>query len=518
MLALAQKPVQIQKILYIHAQKPEYPLCTGRFSANCTPMAKTSTPQSDTAGYLYRQLESRLREEIRSGRRAHGERLPSVRELCRQAEVSKSTVLAAYQGLESEGLIEARPRSGFFVSSPTSTATTAIGSPALSQPLETPAPVSADQVLLDIMVRGAAFDMLPASGDEADNESLRRCLTRAQRQQRSHEQLYYDQPMGSFELRQQLALRMAQGGAQVSADQLVVTAGCQHALLLALMATTCPGDVVAIESPGFYGAFQLLETLGLQALELPSSAETGISPDALELALQHWPVKALLVSPCYATPTGACMPENNKQRLLALTQSHGIAVIEDDIYGELHFGPLRPRSLYSYDDSGSVLLCSSFSKSLSRDLRLGWIAPGKYRQQVERLKLVTALATSSSLQQGVCEFMQHGGLERHLRQRRSQYRQQYQQLLSLLPQYLPQTVSCSRPEGGLALWLELPEQVCSVQLYGQARAAGIIITPGRLFTAQQRYQNFLRLSFAHPWTQHRQQALKRLGELITEQL
>ncbi len=464
--------------------------------------------------YLYQQLEQTLRDEIKSGQRAPADRLPSVRQLCAEHEVSKSTVLVAYGRLESEGLIEARPRSGYFVSAPQKTKKNILQSPAPSQPTSAPAEVSAGQVLVDIMEQGAAFDLLPSTEVSPGNEALRRCLSRAQRQQSSAEQLYYDEPMGLSSLRTQLAQRLGQSGSQIDKNELVITSGCQHALLLALMATTQPGDVVAVESPGYYGVFQLLETLGLQALELPSSAESGISPDALELALQHWNVQALMISPCYATPTGACMPEANKRRILELTQPRGIAIIEDDIYGDCYFGLQRPRSLHSYDDTGSVLLCSSFSKSLSRDLRVGWIAPGRYLEQVKRLKVVTALASSRTLQQGISRFLEEGSLDRHLRHMRQQHRDQCQELQTLIPKYLPMATRCSQPEGGVALWLELPDSVDTVSLYAKARALGITITPGRLFTAQDRYQNFLRMSFAHPWTTKRKEALKKLGKLV----
>jgi len=507
---------------------------------------QSNAPVSPRPHYAYEQLAQQLRQQIEAGQIGSGTRMPSVRNLCRDSQLSKSTVLSAYTRLEADGLIEARPRSGYFVCAKTP-ATQVLKTPALSQPSLTPAPVSATQVLVDIMQQGAAFDLLPRRGggdgqvpvtgkttqqaearkkteSETENSELRRCLARALRRQNHLEQLYYDSPAGLPMLRTQLAQRMALSGSQVSGEDLLITSGCQHSLLLALMASTSKGDLVALESPGFYGALQLLETLGLKALELSSDANTGISPEALALALEHWDVKALILTPAFATPTGSLMPEAHKRRILELTVPRQIAVIEDDIYGELSFGVQnsRPRSLHSYEqelfgqaaDKGSVLLCSSFSKCLSRDLRLGWIAPGRYRPQVLRLKLVTALATSQSQQLGLSEFLSSGGLDRHLRAYRQRLQQQCAQLQTLIGEHLPMAVSCSQPVGGLCLWLELPSSVDTIALYARARAAGVIITPGALFSSQNRYQNFLRVSFAHPWTQTRVAALKRLAELI----
>ncbi|MCG8485925.1 MAG: PLP-dependent aminotransferase family protein [Chromatiales bacterium] len=467
---------------------------------------------------LYSRLFLDLAREIESGRRPVGSRLPSIRQLSRERGISKSTVLAAYDRLEAEGLIAARPRSGYYVIDTTTRDAAAPRLPQTSQPECTPLPVTSGQILLDIMQRGTAFDLLKDTHHEQGNTALRRCLSRAQRRQTLSAQQNYDEPQGSERLRLLLSQRLMQGGSRIGRDELVITGGCQHALMLALMATTRPGDIVAVESPGYYGVLQLIEALNLKALELPSSASHGLSPDALELALQHWPVKVLVVSPSYGTPTGACMPESNKQRILELMTRKGVPVIEDDIYGELSFSGLRPPTLHSYDKSGSVLLCSSVSKSLSRDLRVGWIAPGRYLDQVRHLKLVTTLASCQAQQEGLAFYLEAGNFDRYLRLRRERLRIQYRELRELLHQHLPMLESCSQPRGGLSLWLELPASIDTIQLYHRAQTEGLVLTPGRLFTAQSRYGNALRLSFAFPWTEQRQKSVTKLGMLIREQL
>jgi len=469
--------------------------------------------------FLYQQLEQQLREQIESGQLAFGSKLPSVRVICHDQGLSKATVLNAYARLEAAGLIRARPKSGYFVSYQPKTVQT----PASPKPEMAPAYVTVDALLLDIMEQSSAFDICPESSsrssDSEYSEPLRRCLARAARRQRGKEQNYYDEPSGLPGLRQQLVRRCAEGGSQLTPDQLVVTGGCQHSLLLALMAVTQPGDTVAVESPGFYGILQLIESLGLKAVEIPSSADTGLSIDALEMAMQHWNISVLVVMPDYATPTGACMPDSAKMRLVQLLAEKDIPVIEDDIYGELTFALQRPRSLHSYAlEIGyeGVIYCSSVSKCLSRDLRIGWIAPGRYMQQVKKLKLVTQLASSTLNQYALQMFMEEGGFDRHLRQRRQQLVTQCQQLRSMIQQYFPQATGCSNPEGGIAIWLELPEHIDTMQLYNRARKEGISITPGRLFTSQERYNNCLRLSFAQPWTERRIEALKTLARITSE--
>ncbi|WP_261844316.1 aminotransferase-like domain-containing protein [Aliamphritea ceti] len=464
--------------------------------------------------FLYQVLEQQIREQIESGQLSFGSRLPSVRALCQEQDLSKATVLNAYARLEAAGLIEARPKSGYFVSY----TARRLELPGESQPDMAPAFINLDQVLLDIMEQSAAFDIRPEGKSDEYSEPLRRCLARAARSQKGQEQQYYDEPAGLLGLRQQLVRRCADAGSLVSADEIVISGGCQHSLMLALMATTSPGDTVAVESPGFYGSLQLIEALGLKAVEVPSSPATGVSPDALELAMQHWPIKAVLLTPNFATPTGACMPDSHKQRVLNLIRSKDVALIEDDIYGDLTFGLQRPRSIHSYDQeagaSGLVLLCSSLSKSLSRDLRVGWILPGRYKDKIKRLKLVTQLASSQLTQQGVRMFLESGSYDRFLRKRRQQLAEQCQQLQDLLARLFPQATGCSKPLGGIALWLELPEKVDTLALYNQARKRGIIITPGSLFTSQQRYQNCLRIGFAQPWSASRIAALEEIATLL----
>jgi len=319
-------------------------------------------------------------------------------------------------------------------------------------------------------------------------------------------------------LRQQLVRRCAEGGSQVGAEDIIVTGGCQHSLLLALMAVTRPGDTVAVESPGFYGVLQLIEALGLKAVEVPSSPATGISPDALEMAIRHWQIKAAVLMPSFATPTGASMPEQHKKKVISLAREQDVILIEDDIYGDLAFGLQRPRTLYSYAQemaaADQVILCSSFSKSLSRDLRIGWIVPGRFTARITKLKLVTQLASSRTTQTALQMFFEEGSFDRYLRQKRQQLSDQCRQLQQLIREFFPQALSCSQPKGGLALWLELPETIDTVALYNRARKEGISLTPGRLFTSQQRYNNCLRLSFAQPWNEDRVAALKRVAELV----
>ncbi|SIP94821.1 transcriptional regulator, GntR family [Marinobacterium stanieri] len=461
--------------------------------------------------YRYQQLEQWLLRGIEEQRWRLGERLPSIRALCKEHGLSKATVQHALQRLEAQGLLEARPKAGYFVSLQPRT----VRQPQSRVSIEAPRPVNVSELLLDIMRRSAAFDLIPEfrAGDlPAGILALNRSIGRALRRQRGEDYLYYDEPAGDAGLREQLSLHLARRGWAAVPEQLCITSGCQHALFLALQACCKRGDVVAVESPGFYGVLQLLEQLELQVVEVPTSPDTGMDMAALEEVLARWPVRACIVSPAFATPSGALMPLESRQQLLALAEQHDLAVIEDDIYADTALGAL-PDPLKALDRNERVILCSSFSKSLSRDLRLGWVAGARWHQRILHLKLVSQLASSRYLQQGVAEFIQDGSFATHLRRQRHELRDRRDRLIAFLQAWSTE-LRVSVPAGGLAVWVELPEGVDTLASYPKALEQGVVITPGPLFSVSGQFSNCLRLSFAHPWDERRTRALNQLPELL----
>lgn len=463
--------------------------------------------------FLYLELERWLLVGIQAQRWRLGERLPSIRTLCRERQLSRATVQHALQRLEAQGLIEARPKAGYFVSLQPD----AVKKPRSRARIEAPRPAGVSDLLLDIMRRGAAFDLLPElqNGEVPPGVvALNRAIGRSLRRQRGEGHQYYDDPAGDMGLREQLALHHARRGWLVEPDRLCITSGCQHALFLALMACCERGDVVAVESPGFYGMLQLLEQLQLQVVEVPTSAETGMDMDAMEEVLERWKVKACVVSPAFATPSGALMPIEARKKLLYLAERHNLAVIEDDIYAETALSGV-PDPLKVLDTDNRVILCSSFSKSLTRDLRLGWISGARWHDRVLHLKLVTQLASSRFLQQGVADFMTDGSFAAHLRRQRMDLRFNRDRLIAFLHAW-PGEVRVSTPQGGLAVWVELHPQVDTLAAYSRALESGVVITPGPLFSVSGQFSHCLRISFAHPWTSPRTDALARLPGLLQQ--
>lgn len=466
---------------------------------------------------LYQQLAEDLRTSIRQGSFQPGDRLPGVRQLSRQRNLSIATVIAAYRLLEDQGVLESRQRSGFYVRAQLSNR---IPQPRPLTDTPHPAPVTGQEMVVQL-IRAASNPSVVQLGaavpapEFLPTRAIERALIRSARQHRVRSANYEFSP-GSPELRRQLARRMAEAGCAVNPDNLVITNGTQEALSIALRAVTRPGDVVAIESPAFYGLLQVLESLGLEALEIPTHPLTGISIEALELAISRWPVKACVVVPNFSNPLGASMPLEHKKRLVRLLDRQQIVLIEDDIYGDLAFSGQRPPLCMGMTNSGNVILCSSVSKTLSPGLRVGWIAPGRFQQRVEYMKYVLNLATPTIPQLAVADLLESGVYERHLRKVRGEYAQAVARMTQAVSDYFPEGTRVTRPQGGFVIWLELPDSVDSFDLARRALAQGISIAPGPIFSPSQKYRNFVRLSCACVWNTRVEKALIKLGSLVAE--
>ena len=466
------------------------------------------------SGKLYEQVASRLAEQIDEGLYRPGDRLPGVRRLARQFGVSISTIVQAQGLLEDDGHLEARPRSGYYVRAQVWPRPEA---PAISRPTVRPMPVTGQELVLrlvqaanepDFIQLGAA---VPAP-DFLPTRAIQRALAAAARAG-GRELATYQFPPGSPELRRQIARRMADAGCRLTPDEIIITSGCQDALILALRAVASPGDVVVIESPSFYGLLQAIDSLGMKALEIPTDPATGISLEALELALEKWPVRACVLTANFSNPLGCVMPVDKKRALVALLARLDIPLIEDDIYGELGFAGDRPPALRAFDETDGVIYCASFSKSLSPGLRLGWMAPGRWREQIEYLKYVTSLAAPTLSQLAVADFLQHGGYDRHLRQVRGAYARQVAIMTRAVGKYFPEGARVTQPRGGFVLWVELPEKVDALSLCQQALEQRISIAPGPVFSASGKYRNFIRLNCAQPWNDALDRALMIVGRM-----
>lgn len=463
---------------------------------------------------LYERLANEINVQIEAGTFQPGERLPSVRRISEQKDLSISTVLQAYHLLEDRGLIEARPQSGYYVRSFVSNA---IPEPEISAPPCDPNQVNINDLAMMVLrdaMNPSLFQFgaaLPAP-DLLPTERLGRILAQLARNM-ALPHAVFTVPEGCIELRTQVARRAYNTGSVLSPDEIVITSGCMEAIALALRSVCRPGDLVAIESPTYFGVLQALQSQGLHALEIPTHHRTGISLEALQFAIEHHPVRACLIMSNFNNPLGSCMPAENKRELVDLLARYEIPLIEDDIYGELSFCGNHPGVAKAYDRKGLVLLCSSFSKDISPSFRIGWVAPGRFQREVERQKMATNVSTALLPQLAIAEFLESGGYDHHLRRIRRAYAQKSALMARAILSCFPEGTRVTSPAGGFVLWVQLPETVDSLMLYREALRIGVTLAPGYIFSATPRYRNFIRLNAAY-WSFQAEQALERLGELV----
>nr|WP_067293090.1 PLP-dependent aminotransferase family protein [Marinobacterium profundum] len=467
---------------------------------------------------IYEQTAELLRNQILEQQLRPGDPLPSIRELSSRLSIGRNSVIHAYMMLEDEQLIEPRPRSGYYVRA------RPLG-PNPGAALE-PRKVQLGATALEIIGAAQNAQLVPLGSADPDarcsgREFFYRRLSRHARDTAAAPggNSHYVAPPGLQALRAQLARRMHSTSLQATADDIVITNGAQEAITLALLALARPGDTIAVESPCFYGTLQCIEALGMRALEIPGHPQQGMDMEALAQALARWPVKAILTNPSFNNPTGACMPAAARHSLLQLAAEHDLPIIEDDVFGELCHQGSRPPPVKSLDTEGRVLLCSSLSKTLDSDIRIGWIMPGRYYEQVNYLKYVTTLASPGILQRAAADFLADNRYERHLRQIRRRYQTRLGLLLEAIYQYWPGCAVPLIPKGGFLCWVELPAGFDSHRLYRAAQQAGIGITPGSLFASDGRFSHCIRLNYStFEATPYYLQAIQALGGLIREQL
>jgi DNA-binding transcriptional MocR family regulator len=471
-----------------------------------------TNPKSD---HLYMDVAGRIEKLIEKNALKIGDKLLSVRALSKEQGISLSTAFQAYYHLESKGLIEARPQSGYYVKfSPQH----AFDEPACCKPTDEALPVTIDEMinsvhhdlrsekLLSFSLSSPHFSLLPAAKLKKSvlhvmNHSKDGCLE-------------YEHVQGNALLRKQIARLSFNWGGAVSEEDVVVTAGCMEAISLCLKAITQPGDAVATQSPTFYGIFRAMQNLGLNVVEVPSDTNTGVDLNYLEQAIPKFNIKACVFVTNFNNPTGHSIPDVHKKQLVDLLAMKDIPLIEDDIYGEMFFGKERPKTCKAFDKKGLVLNCGSVSKSLAPGFRIGWAIPGKFKGKVIQLKRMQNIATNTLSQAAIAHFLQNGRYELHLRHLRKALHTQSLRYIQAITEYFPEDIRLSRPQGGFTLWIEMNEKADGYKLHKKALKHNIGIAPGQIFSSQGQFHNYFRMSFGIPWSNPVEQGIKTLGELV----
>jgi DNA-binding transcriptional MocR family regulator len=448
-----------------------------------------------------------------------GDKLPSVRMLSEEYGISMGTAFQAYYHLEGKGLIEARPKSGYYVRFNNKRFP---GMPSASRPEPVANEISTQEMITNVFRNIKAEDLINFSVAAPQIEwlpaaKLNKSVVHALRSSKHH-CLNYEDIQGNEELRKQVARLSFNWSGKIKADEVVITAGCMEALVMCLKAVTKQGDTVAIESPTYFGIFQVIESLGLKAVEIPTDPETGVDLAYLKKAIRKFRISACVFVPSFNNPLGCCMPDEKKKELVALVTEHRIPLIEDDIYGELYFGKQRPRTCKTFDREGWVLYCSSLSKSLAPGYRIGWCIPGRFTEKVKQLKFMHTVSGTTLTQVATAHFLSIGRYDYHLRKLRKALHTQCLRYIQAIIEYFPDDVRLSRPAGGFVIWVELNKEINSYQLYQEALKHGISIVPGQIFSVGGNYKHCIRIGYGRAYDDSIDYGLKLLGTLVKKQL
>lgn len=463
----------------------------------------------------YEQVAQRIRHLIENGALKEGERLPSLRKLSRELNVSINTVKEAYWHLENQNYITAVPCSGYYVKKQPQLSRSHIAvDPTQLDPQE----ISLCQIFGAFQDAGQCTPEIRLAVAHMDSEfwpsdAIGRYLQEAARRQADEAFTYLVSP-GSRALREQIAKQGLACGLDISPDEVVITNGCQEAIFLSLMAICEPGDTVVLESPIYFSLINLLQQLKLKIIEIPTTDNEGIPLETLRFVLENHPVKAMFSIPNFNNPMGFTMPSWKKKNLVQLLAQYHIPLIEDDIYGDLCFGQ-RPEPCKAYDSKGNVVLCSSFSKTIAPGLRIGWMLPGRYTKQINRLKTLINIGNAAINQIAVARFLKEGGYTQHLRRVRRHLQSHVEALRAAVLKYFPAGTKITRPDGGLFVWIELPKFYDTDQLYRQAVQSGILFAPGTLFSIKNRLSHHMRLS-SGTWNDRVERAIAQLGRLCAD--
>ncbi len=479
-------------------------------------MNRAATP-TVAPNFHYARLAGEIEGKIMNGVYKPGEKLPSIRKMRAHTGLSITTVHQAYIELEKRGVVEPRPKSGFYVKA---LLYNLLPTPELKRHEAVPRKVSLNSMTESIVNAMRDPSLLHLGGatpspDLLPHKQLLRSIKSGPTSRIRDGFTSYESPIGSSRLRRQIAKWTHDPARKTGAEEIIITNGCLEAVNFCLRAVARPGDAIVVESPTFGSFLQIIEDQNMLALEVPADPKNGVDLELLERALKRNDVKACIFNPTFQNPMGFAMPPAEKRRLVELVTDRNTPIIEDDIYGDLYFGKTRPPTLKSFDKKGLVLYCNSFSKTLAPGLRIGWTLPGRYTDAVKRLKLNMSIASPTLNQHIISDYLASGSFDRHLRRMKIALKNQVSNIALAVARHFPEDTKLTTPGGGMVLWVQLPSRVDGLTVFQEALERNIAIIPGAIFSSSEKYRNFIRLGCGYPWSDEIENAIAELGSIVS---
>ncbi len=463
--------------------------------------------------YKFEVFTKTIEQNIKDGVFKAGYKLPSVRMLKEQYGLSISTVQSGYDYLVLSGLVDNVPKSGYYVR---------------SQPLVSVSnqrkrrPVIRDATFkkhLGLTTRSnergrlSEFNVAAPGDLLVPQKLLLRTMQQVIREQGTNLLRYYP-ASGSIDLKSNIAQRAAAYQTILHPEELLVTDGGLQALYIALASVCAPGDVVAIETPCVFSVLEIIRVLKLKVIEIPTLVDVGFDIDFFNKACANSSIRAVVVTPNFHNPTGVLLSDDQKKRLLDLIVYYGIALIENDICGDLYFHGKRPSTIKGMDESGLVMSYSSYSKTLAPGIRLGWLAAGKFTQRAEQIRFALGSTVSPIYQETVSRLLSSSSYDRHLRTFRMQLARNAYTAIHLISSYLPEGTVVQTPRGGYNLWVQLPLHTDMEAFYKHCEEVAIRFTPGFTFSFSRSFDTCFRMVFADNFSDQKKESIQRLGERL----
>ena len=474
---------------------------------------------------LYQQIESYLRQGILSGSLAPNTRLPASRQLARDLGINRITVENAYAELETDGLIYSRMGSGTYVLPPNPLLAFSKDKPGAVWPLwqqnlgvqgRLPENASLEQAAQKAAHRSQLISFASGIGDSHlfPAEDFRKVLQAVMRRD-GIAALDYGEPNGHAPLRETITHILASQGLQTRAENVLITAGSQQALSLVSQLLLKPGDVILVESPTYSGALDLFRALGFKVVGVPVDRQ-GMQVEALEKLLQQHHPKLIYTIPTFHNPTGTCLTSQRRIQLIILADRYNIPILEDDFVGDLRYEGRSQPALKALDPGGRVIYVSTFSKILMPGLRVGFlVADGPIYEYLVNFKRVNDLATSTLIQRALEAYVTVGRYQSYLRRSCQIFHTRRDAMLTAIRRYLPDGIELDPPQGGLFIWLHLPEDLSAEALLPVACEEGVEFSPGESFFPDRTgSENWLRLNFVVQPPERIEEGIKRLGKAI----
>jgi 2-aminoadipate transaminase len=461
---------------------------------------------------LYRQLFDHFREAIQRGWLTAGERLPATRQLAGQLGLNRTTVTAAYQLLESEGLLSGQVGRGSYVAA------------------ASPASISLEWDKLLIQDRASGHAPVLAQSEETISfttsrpseelfpmEEFRATIDEVVSGASAGELLQLGSPSGYAPLRKHLLDEAMRAGIARRSDDVMITSGCQQALDLLQRVLIQAGDTVAVEDPVYPGVYQVLARAGARVVGVPVGNH-GIDAGHLEAIIREEKPKALIVTPNFQNPTGTTLPLGSREAILRITRPAGVAVVENDIYGGLRYEGAPLSTLKQLDETGDVIELRSFSKVAFPGLRVGWVTgPRPLIARLAEAKQWSDLHTDHLSQAVLLRFAQSGRLEAHRQRVVKAGSQRLATTLSACERYLPEGARWTRPQGGMSVWVSLPGALDAAELLARAQRENVTYLPGKYFAVSRPLGANLRLSFAGLSPEKIKRGISILGRIFREE-